>query len=208
MKRWLAALVFVVSCTVPQLSHAILVFSDNFNTETLALNYTGFSQWTVSNGSVDLIGNPGFFDLLPGNGRYVDLDGSSGNAGIMRSTALSLLGGVSYNLTFSLAGSQRGDTNTVTYGVDLDSDNVLDVFGSQTLTSSTGFNTFGISFVPFASTGGARIVFDPSGGDNLGLLLDNVALNSQVSTVPEPSSLFLLGAGLAGLAAWRQKRSQ
>ncbi len=44
------------------------------------LNYAGFANWDVLDGFVDLIGN-GFFDLLPGNGLYVDLDGSTGDAG-------------------------------------------------------------------------------------------------------------------------------
>lgn len=39
-----------------------------------ALAYCGFQNWKVE-GSVDLLGN-GFFDLLPGNGLYVDLVGS------------------------------------------------------------------------------------------------------------------------------------
>jgi hypothetical protein len=207
MKRWLAALAFVVSCTAPQASHAVLIFSDNFNTEVLSLNQTSFSQWTVSNGSVDVIG-PGLFDLLPGNGRYVDLDGSSGDAGILRSSPLVLTGGVPYDLTFSLAGSQRNDTNTVTYGIDLNNDGLLDHSGTQTLASNVGFGVFSLPFTPGSSTSVARIQFDQAGGDNLGLLLDNVALNSQVSSVPEPSSILLLGAGLAGIAAWRRRLSQ
>ena len=58
---------------------------ENFNEEnggTYALNYTDFDQWTVSQGTVDLIGTPPFDDFLPTTqGLYVDLDGTSNAAG-------------------------------------------------------------------------------------------------------------------------------
>src|SRR5512134_1207510 len=142
MKRYAVLFTLMVACLIPRNSDAVPLFSDNFDSETLALNYNAFANWTVSDGTVDLIGNPAFFDLLPGNGRYVDLDGSTSNAGVMTSSALSLTGGVTYDLTFSLAGSQRGDSNTVTYGIDLNSDSVLEFSGSQTLASSAGFGVF------------------------------------------------------------------
>lgn len=72
----------------------------------------------------------------------MDLDGSTGLAGTMTSTALSLTGGVTYDLTFSLAGSQRGDTNTVIYGIEYHSGGALDVSSSQTLASNVGFGVF------------------------------------------------------------------
>lgn len=206
MKRYAIMFAIMVSSLIPVTGQAALIFSDNFDGESLALNYTGFANWTVSAGTVDLIGNPAFFDFLGGNGRYVDLDGSTGDAGIMTSSALALTGGVSYDLTFSLAGSQRGDTNTVTYGIDYNSDSILDVSASQTLASNVGFGVFNLSFTPGSSTSNARIVFGQTGGDNVGLLLDNVALNSVVAGVPEPGSLLLLGSAFAGLAAWRRKR--
>ena len=157
MKVWLGTLVLLITFLLPQTSRAILIFSDNFDTETLALNYTGFSQWTVSDGTVDLIGQGGGFDFLPGNGRYVDLDGSSGNAGIMRSSSLSLTAGVEYTLTISLAGSQRGDLNVVRFGLDLNSDDVFDVFGDSGQPSDVDFNVQTITFTPGSSTGSARI---------------------------------------------------
>jgi hypothetical protein len=204
MKRYVVLFAFIIACLIPGTSRAVPLFGDNFNTETLALNYTGFANWTVSNGTVDLIGNPSFFDLQPGNGRYVDLDGSTSQAGTMTSSALTLTGGVTYDLTFSLAGSQRGDTNTVNYGIEFHSGSVLDVSASQTLASGASFGVFSLSFTPSSSTTDAHIVFHNLGGDNIGLLLDNVAVNAQAAGVPEPGSLLLLGFGLVGLAAWRR----
>ena len=75
-----------------------------------SLDYTTFINWTVSDGSVDLIG-PGMFDLLPGNGLYVDLAGSSApNYGRMTSRIpVTLTSGHAYRLTVQLAGNQRVD---------------------------------------------------------------------------------------------------
>ena len=47
------------------------------------------------------------------------------------------------------------------------------------------------------STSNARIVFDHLGGDNNGLLLDDVVLTG-VAVIPEPQSYALLLAGLGG----------
>ena len=91
MKQILVAVALVMVGLVPGVSQAANFFSDDFDTETLELNHgtppqTNFLQWTVVDGTVDLIGDPGFFDLIPSHGRYVDLDGTTPNdAGIMRS---------------------------------------------------------------------------------------------------------------------------
>lgn len=82
-----------------------------------ALNYCDFTNWVVMGneltdlaGHVDLVGN-GLMDLLPNNGLYVDLAGSTTPyAGRLESKELiSLTSGHDYRMTVRLAGNQRVD---------------------------------------------------------------------------------------------------
>lgn len=77
---------------------------------TGTINYTGFINWDVIGGYVDLQGN-GFFDYLPGNGLYVDLisgaQPSGAPNGVMQSkAAFTTVAGHVYRLTVELAGNQ------------------------------------------------------------------------------------------------------
>ena len=89
MKKILYSLcaVFIIFAFIGAAS-ATPIFEDNFDSENGGngvTNYTGFINWTVTDGTVDLIGN-GYFDFFPGNGLYVDMDGSTNNAGKMMKT--------------------------------------------------------------------------------------------------------------------------
>jgi hypothetical protein len=74
-----------------------VVFEDNFERESLGLNITSLTNWTVTAGNVDVIGS-GFEDIYPGNGNYLDMDGTWGNATI-QSTSISLVPGT-YQMSF------------------------------------------------------------------------------------------------------------
>ncbi|WP_405240433.1 PEP-CTERM sorting domain-containing protein [Lentisalinibacter orientalis] len=182
-------------------SNATVIFSDNFDDENGGvgvLNYFGFDNWTVENGTVDLIGN-GYFDFLPGNGLYVDLDGSTGDAGEMVSSTPISIGPGTYHLSFDLAGNHRNNNSeTVTVEV-----NLGDIFSSTySLGRFDPFTTFGTTF-NVVSEMSVSLFFANAGGDNIGMLLDNVSL----TRVPEPGTLALLGLGLLGVGAARRRKA-
>lgn len=205
LKQIIAALASTLALSTS--AGAATLFSDNFDGEVPGLNAVP-SQWSIVDGTVDIIGsgpNGSLFDLLPGHGYYLDLDGSTNNAALMSHGPLALNAGTVYTLSFLLAGSQRGDTNSMTYGMDWNGDNVLDLFASVALPSEAPFTSFTLPFIAPITTTSARIIFNHAGGDNLGLLLDNVALSTPVPE-PETYAMLVAGFGLLGFIARRRKR--
>lgn len=193
MSTFAVATVLIIS-SIPA-AQAALLFTENFDSESLALNYSGFSQFSVTNGTVDLIGN-GFYDFYPSQGRYVDLDGSTYNAGLL-TTNNSFAAGT-YTLNFVLGGSKRGDSNTLHVAL---GDFAQDI----TLASQAGLTNQSFTF---QTTVAGNLSFQNSGGDNLGLILDNISLagDAVVTAVPEPSSWAMMILGFAGLGYMTHRR--
>ena len=178
---------------------AATVFSDNFDTDTQGVNATP-AGFTVTSGSVDVIGT-GFYDFYPGNGNYVDLNGSTGQAGTIEQDISGLTVGTSYTLTFDYAfNTNSGNNEVLSFGID-------GVATSLPLNAApASFQTYTYNFT---YTGADDTLFfadaGTTPGDNGGPVLDNVLIVT--AAVPLPASgLLLLGAlGAAGLARRRRK---
>jgi len=180
---------------------AAVLLSDNFDTENGGagvLNYSGFANFNVSNagsgGAVDLIGN-GFFDFYPGNGLYIDICGSRSACGVLTTNQIFAPG--TYTVTLDLAGNARSGTSdgtTVNFGA----------YSNTVMLSTSQLDT-----LTFTTTLGSASAL--SIGD-LGLLgpdVGNILLSVEVqnaNNVPEPISLSLFGAGLAGLGMVRRRK--
>lgn len=167
------------------------ILYDDFEGEgpfnTTQNNYNSFTNWDVFDGTVDIapkLPAPNSRRIASGMdtfGNIVDLDGSSSNAGTLRSKiAFSLTPG-DYLLTWDMAGANyefAGAQDTV----------VVSVGGlfseSFTLNNSDMVQTF-VRQINVASNTSANLSFAHTGGDNYGILLDNV----RFAAVPEPSSL-------------------
>lgn len=188
--RMLAAAALVAVATG---ANAGVVFSDNFDSDTQGLDKTPTGWALTGTGDVDIIGAGGAFDLIPGNGNYVDLDGSDGFAGHL-STTLSGTAAGTYTATFELGGNHRdGTTDLVTV-----------TFGGTTEVISVGpTSPFTIGTITTTSAGGDLTLGFHDGRDgNVGALLDDVS----VSAVPEPTNVALMMAGLLGLGFAARRR--
>jgi hypothetical protein len=183
-------------------SATVVIFSDNFDGEAQELNAT-LDQWTVTRDSVDVIG-AGFFDFYPGNGNYLDLNGSTSSQGQtegrIETGPLGLEVGRRYELSFSYGtNSNPGPLPAIlTFGLGLDTQQLLINPRPLTLISVV------YSFI-YDGSGDYLSFADDSGtpGDQGGPVIDNISL----ALVPVPAGGLLLIGALGGLAALRRRKT-
>jgi len=164
------------------------------------LNYSGFANWDVSGGQVDLMGN-GFLDFLPGNGLYVDLAGSGApTAGpgtwgrLVSKSPISLTSGHAYRLSLDLAGNQlQPGTYTVQAKVFYLTGTVENALLSQSIVVSDytqDFHPYSYTFTApadvsvYISLQLVGMVQDAAGQDaNKGVLLNQVSFDDTTDLI-------------------------
>jgi hypothetical protein len=173
-------------------------FVDSFDAENggnPAFNHAGLANFDITAGSVDLIGN-GVFDVYPGNGLYLDLNGTTGTSGTITSRAT--FGPGAYRLAFALGNNAAvGGPNSVTV--------TLGAY-SETFTRVGRVDLEWITR-PIVLDSSGRLTFSTPArdGDYSGIVIDDVRLVRSAG-VPEPASLAMLGAGGLGLLGYARRR--
>jgi hypothetical protein len=129
----------------------------------------------------------------------VDLDGTSFQAGTFTSIGIPVTPGT-YIFSFLLAGSQRGDVNTVEVNV---SGGLAS--STYTLASNVPLTLETMSFTVLAPTTINFSFHNEGSSNNIGLILDNVNLDRVSTAVPDSGSttgllgIAIIGLGLMGL---------
>lgn len=199
-------------------AHAAILLSDNFENDHPATvtNVGSLTNWTISNGTVDYLKNYPGISCFGGSNGCLDMDGSTNDAGRITSSATFLIqSNVWYTLTAQVSGSQRSGLDSLALGV-LDEDDggaVWMAAATGNIAAATSFNPVELKFMNLGAPFNARIYFEGVGGDNVGVILDNVVFSDDSSTpgqgVSAPAPLLLAGAGLlaAGLVGRLRRRA-
>jgi len=169
-------------------------------------NYTGFKNFDVFKpsgglpvdypGQVDLCGGfpefPGYawYDLLPGNGLYVDLRGTPGDGGLVTKNEWTFSAGFEYTITVRLAGNQRNLKQTDTVRVSIGSFWVQEI----TLAPDSPFTDYTYTWIPTDAHVGKmkiEIVPDQTAWWDVGPLLDRVYVFEKSTYIGIPDAVLI-----------------
>jgi hypothetical protein len=205
MRRTVVAVAVILTMSLFTLSAFADVINGGFedpqlNYGTWVGTYTSIPGWIATSGTIEIqnhvAGSP-----YEGN-QHVELD-SYGNSAMQQTVAT--VAGTMYD--FSFAYSPRPDIAPVS--------NIIYVYFNGTLLDHlTGFSTPDTTWTMHnysvtATSSISTLAFAAAGtSDSLGGYLDAVHFTASNTTVPEPTSMLLFGAGLTGLGLLRRRISK
>jgi Protein of unknown function (DUF642)/PEP-CTERM motif len=221
----LTAALVATFCGLPLRADSIV--NGSFETPVVPVgNFTNFTNGSTGITGWTVVGAPGGVSIVSGtftqNGisfpaeagtQWLDLtgDGTNSNEGVSQSFATT--NGTQYTLSFWVGnvdnpGGIFGTTSTV--DVLFNGSPLLDATNANTITGTQTWDQFTTTFTATGAT--STLTFmnaDPASDNSNGL--DNVSVNLSgtpitTSTVPEPSTLLLLGSGSLGLLGWARKK--
>ena len=201
----ISALVLAVSLVAGSAQAASILVNGSFeigpaiptNDIELLGGSTAITGWTVTGTAIDYLGPP--WDVSDGQ-RAVDLDGFFRTGGIQQT--FSTTTGREYFVSFDLSGNPQGLPTTKSMRVAVDG-NFLDLThdsSAQTLDNLI-WQSIGFSFIASGPSATISFLSLSPGGNAYGALIDNV------SVVPEPTILLLLGTGLAAVVYRRRRKN-
>lgn len=193
---------------------AAQVFFQNFEgVAPDSLSLTSLPGFTVTGQTVDVVGSSNPWGIAVSS-NVVDLDGTPGPATITSANTFAFNAGDRVTLSFLVGGAQRGSqlddfilgwtlsaVTPVTNVLGTGYFNYIDIasafgstsgFTSISLPGDAGFQLSTVAFTAGAA-GSLGFSFGTTSADNVGPLLDNVALD--ISPAPGP----IMGAGLPGI---------
>lgn len=231
----IALIVALLSSALATPAVAQTAIAENFDSEAgggTALSYNSFSQFDVTNGSVDVLHQPNSFSLNCSGrgGSCVDLDGTTNSGGTLTTkNALLFNAGRLVTLLFDLSGNQRGAgsdnffagfdfgagsgavVNDFTFGGCFGNFNfgsfgrVNSATACCTTYDAAPFSRYSISFTS-GSTGTVKGFIGTDSVDSQGPILDNFSLS--VAGVPEPSIWALMFVGFGAVGSSMRRRTK
>ena len=172
-------------------------------TKLVAVNSTSIDYWTVSAGTIDYIGT--YWQAAEG-ARSIDLVGDGGLLGTLSQTFNTTIGSL-YTVQFAMAGNPDGGVKRMKVLAGGESPEfAFDTAGKST--TAMGWETKSFQFTALAAQTTLSFEALTAGACCYGPALDNVIVEAQENTVPEPASSLLLGLSLAGLGWSRRIRQQ